>query len=67
MDSITIGRLRESVSLLPMGELDPVHEFYRRLFELAPDARPLFTREIGLQAREIFRHARVGHRTSGES
>lgn len=53
MDSITIGLLRESVSLLPMEELGPVHEFYRRLFELAPDARPLFTRRIDLQARKF--------------
>ena len=53
MDSVTIGHLRESISLLPEGDLRPEHEFYRRLFELAPDARPLFTREIGLQAKKF--------------
>lgn len=53
MDSITIGRLRESVSLLPVEELGPAREFYRRLFELAPDAQRLFTREIGLQAKKF--------------
>ena len=36
-----------------MEDLGPVHEFYRRLFELAPEVRPLFTREIGLQARKF--------------
>lgn len=53
MDSTTIGRLRESVSLLPVEDLGPIHEFYRRLFELAPDARPLFTRQIDLQAKKF--------------
>jgi hemoglobin-like flavoprotein len=53
MDSTTICHLRESVSLLPIEELGPAREFYRRLFELAPDARPLFTRQIDLQARKF--------------
>jgi hemoglobin-like flavoprotein len=53
MDSIMIRHLRESVALLPVEDLGPVHEFYRRLFELAPGVRPLFTREIGLQARKF--------------
>jgi hemoglobin-like flavoprotein len=53
MDSLTIRRLRESVSLLPMEDLGPVREFYRRLFELAPDARPLFTRQMDLQVRKF--------------
>ena len=53
MDSTTIGRLRESVSLLPLQDLGPVHEFYTRSFELAPDARTLFTAQIDLQARKF--------------
>jgi|SRR5580704_17041599 hemoglobin-like flavoprotein len=53
MDSTTIGRLRESVSLLPKGDLGPVHQFYVRLFELAPDARTLFTGQIDLQAKKF--------------
>ena len=53
MDSITIRHLRESVALLPMEDLGPADEFYRRLFELAPEVRPLFNREIGLQARKF--------------
>ena len=53
MDSITIGHLRESVALQPMGHLGPVAEFYRRLFELAPEVRPLFEREMGLQAKKF--------------
>ena len=53
MDSTTIGRLRESVSLLPLEDLGPVHEFYIRLFELAPDTRTLFTVQIDLQARKF--------------
>jgi hemoglobin-like flavoprotein len=53
MDSITISHLRESIELLPKGDLGPVHEFYRRLFELAPEARPMFTREMDLQAKKF--------------
>ena len=45
--------LRESVALLPTGDLAPVHEFYRRLFELAPEVRPMFKREMGLQAKKF--------------
>ncbi len=52
MDSTTIRHLQESVALLPVGDLAPVHEFYRRLFELAPEVRPMFTREMDLQARK---------------
>jgi nitric oxide dioxygenase len=53
MDSTTIVRLRESVSLLPMEDLGPVHDFYIRLFELAPDARALFAGQVDLQARKF--------------
>lgn len=48
-----IRHLRESVALLPVKDLGPIHEFYRRLFELAPEVRPLFNREIGLQAKKF--------------
>jgi hemoglobin-like flavoprotein len=53
MDSIIIRHLRESVALLPMENSGPANEFYRRLFELAPEVRPMFTREIGLQAKKF--------------
>lgn len=53
MDSNTIRYLRESVALLPVGDLAPVDEFYRRLFELAPEARPMFRIEMGLQAKKF--------------
>ena len=53
MDSITIRQLRESVALMPARDNGPVEEFYGRLFELAPEVRPLFNREIGLQARKF--------------
>jgi hemoglobin-like flavoprotein len=53
MDAIMIGHLRESVALLPVEDPAPVVEMYRRLFELAPEVRPLFNREIGLQARHF--------------
>ena len=53
MDSITIQYLRESVALLPKEDLGPAHEFYRRLFELAPEVRPLFKQEIALQAKKF--------------
>jgi nitric oxide dioxygenase len=53
MDSIMIRRLRESVALLPMEDLAPADEFYRRLFELAPEVRPMFKGDIGLQAKKF--------------
>ena len=53
MDSIMIRHLRESVALLPMEDLGPVEEFYRRLFELAPEVRPLFKVEMDLQAKKF--------------
>lgn len=53
MDSMTIRHLRESVALLPKEDLGPACEFYRRLFELAPEVRPLFERDIGLQAKKF--------------
>jgi hemoglobin-like flavoprotein len=53
MNSIMIRHLRESVALLPAEDLGPVHEFYRRLFELAPEVQPLFNRELGLQAKKF--------------
>lgn len=45
MDSMMIRHLRESISLLPTEDLGPAREFYRRLFELAPELRPLFKDE----------------------
>jgi len=53
MDTIVIRHLRESVALLPMEHSGPANEFYRRLFELAPEVRPMFNREIGLQAKKF--------------
>jgi hemoglobin-like flavoprotein len=53
MDASTIRHLQESVALLPMGDRTPVDEFYRRLFELAPEVRPLFTRDMNLQAKKF--------------
>jgi hemoglobin-like flavoprotein len=53
MDPTTIRHLQESVALLPVGDLAPVDEFYRRLFELAPEVRPMFTREMDTQAKKF--------------
>ena len=53
MDSITIRHLRDSAALMPVEDHGPVEEFYGRLFELAPEVRPLFKREIGLQAKKL--------------
>ena len=53
MDSITIRYLRDSAALMPTGDHSPAEEFYRRLFELAPEVRPLFSREIDLQAKKL--------------
>jgi hemoglobin-like flavoprotein len=53
MDTTIIRYLRESVALLPRENSGPANEFYRRLFELAPEVRRMFTREIGLQAKKF--------------
>lgn len=54
MDSIMIRHLRESVTLLPVsGDLDPADEFYRRLFELAPEVRGMFKGDMDLQAKKF--------------
>jgi hemoglobin-like flavoprotein len=53
MDSSTIRHLKESVALLPVGDLAPINEFYRRLFELAPEARSLFQLDMNLQAKKF--------------
>jgi nitric oxide dioxygenase len=53
MDPIMICHLRESVALLPKEDLGPVHDFYKRLFELAPEVRPLFKPEMDLQAKKF--------------
>ena len=53
MDPIIIRHLRESVALLPTEDLAPVDEFYRRLFELAPEVRPMFKGEMSLQAKKF--------------
>jgi hemoglobin-like flavoprotein len=53
MDSTTIRYLQESVALLPAGDLAPVDAFYQRLFELAPEVRPMFSREIDTQAKKF--------------
>ena len=48
-----IRHLRESVALLPTEDRTPVDEFYRRLFELAPEVRPMFKLEMDLQAKKF--------------
>ena len=53
MKSTSIRHLRESLALLPMEGLAPVSEFYRRLFELAPEVRLLFKRDMDLQAKKF--------------
>jgi hemoglobin-like flavoprotein len=53
MDSNTIRHLQASVALLPTGDLSAVDEFYRRLFELAPEARPMFKLDMDLQAKKF--------------
>jgi len=53
MDSNTIRHLQESVALLPTGDLAAVDEFYKRLFELAPEVRQLFKGDMDLQAQKF--------------
>jgi hemoglobin-like flavoprotein len=53
MDSITIRHLKESVALLPTEGLAAANEFYKRLFELSPEVRPMFTQDMALQAKKF--------------
>jgi hemoglobin-like flavoprotein len=53
MDSIMIRHLRESIALLPREDLAPLDEFYRRLFELAPEVRPMFKGDMELQTKKL--------------
>ena len=53
MDWMIIRHLRESVALLPKEDLTPADEFYRRLFELAPEVRPMFKGDMGLQVKKF--------------
>lgn len=36
-----------------MEDLAPVDEFYKRLFEFAPEVQPMFKREMGPQAKKF--------------
>ena len=49
----TIRLVRASGALLPVGDPAPVHAFYTRLFELAPEVRPLFSTDLDLQVRKL--------------
>ena len=49
----TIRLVRASAALLPADDPAPVHAFYQRLFELAPDVRPLFKATLDLQVRKL--------------
>ena len=53
MDGMIIRHLRASVALLPMEDRAPADEFYRRLFELAPEVRPMFKGDLGLQVKKF--------------
>jgi hemoglobin-like flavoprotein len=49
----TIRLVRESAALLPANDPAPVHAFYDRLFELAPDVRPMFKASLDQQVRKL--------------
>jgi hemoglobin-like flavoprotein len=49
----TIRLVRDSVALLPAGDLTHVHAFYERLFELAPEVRPMFKSSLDMQVRKL--------------
>jgi hemoglobin-like flavoprotein len=49
----TIRLVRASAALLPADDPAPVHAFYQRLFELAPDVRPMFKSTLDLQVRKL--------------
>jgi hemoglobin-like flavoprotein len=53
LEPSTIRLVRESGAMLPVGAPGPVQAFYERLFELAPEVRPLFTGDAAAQAKKL--------------
>ena len=49
----TIRLVRASAALLPADDLTHVHAFYARLFELAPEVRPMFNSSFDVQVRKL--------------
>ena len=49
----TIRLVRASAALLPADDPAPVHAFYERLFELAPELRPMFKSSLDMQVRKL--------------
>jgi len=49
----TIRLVRASAALLPADDMAHVHAFYGRLFELAPEVRPMFKSSVAVQARKL--------------
>lgn len=49
----TIRLVRDSVALLPAGDLGHVRVFYERLFELAPGLRSMFKSDLDMQVRKL--------------
>ena len=49
----TIRLVRASAALLPADDLTHVHAFYARLFELAPEVRPMFKSSFDIQVRKL--------------
>lgn len=49
----TIRLVRASIALLPVGDPAPVQAFYTRLFELAPEVRPMFGANLDAQVRKL--------------
>ena len=53
MDQDVIRNLKQSIGLLPPGDLTPVRKFYQRVFELAPETRHLFKVDMEVQAAKL--------------
>ena len=58
LDKNTVRLVAESAAMLPVDSTEAVEEFYRRLFELAPDTRHLFKPDMTQQTQKL-RHMLV--------
>ncbi len=45
-DPVTVQIVRDSCSRLPTDKVELTREFYRQLFEMAPDTRSMFSRDM---------------------
>jgi hemoglobin-like flavoprotein len=54
LDQDTKQLLKDSLALLPVDTVAAAQLFYQRLFELAPEARAMFSTDMNVQAKKLI-------------